>query len=213
MLMPMLAARALAEAAGVSAVAAATDTRRNRRRPLAAATRMDAAAAATSPSWRAWRVCATHLRATGRKCPRAAAFARPRSGPVGCQRLRSLTARRADAVIARTVSTRTLAAASVVLVSTLWRPAPGHSRPRNVNCLTAYHGKLLLSDDGQQATLQLWDVVGRRRVQEVGGIRKWNAPTSIPYMGLDKSFWVRDNTLCTMNWMAIAGSDAMEPAA
>ena len=103
----------------------------------------------------------------------------------------------------------------VVLVSTLsGAPHLAIHDLGTINCLTAYHGKLLLcSDDGQQATLQLWDVVGRRRVQEVGGIRKWNAPTSIPYMGLDKSFWVRDNTLCTMNWMAIAGSDAMEPAA
>ena len=71
----------------------------------------------------------------------------------------------------------------------------------SINSLAAHRGKLLLcSDDGQQATLQLWDVHAKTRVQEVGGIRKWNAPTSIGYLGYDKCFWVRDTTLCTMHW-------------
>lgn len=47
-----------------------------------------------------------------------------------------------------------------------------------LNVLAAHRGKLLIcSDDGQHATLTLWDVPARVRVQEVGGIRKWNAPT------------------------------------
>ena len=74
-----------------------------------------------------------------------------------------------------------------------------------INVLAAHHGKLLLcSDDGQQATLQVWDTCAKLLVQELGGIRKWNAPTSVCYMGHDRCFWVRDNVLCTMRWKAHA---------
>ena len=70
-----------------------------------------------------------------------------------------------------------------------------------INCLAAHRGKLVLCyDDGQQATLQIWDAVDKRLVQEVSGIRKWNAPTSITYLGYEKCFWVRDATICTMTW-------------
>ena len=70
-----------------------------------------------------------------------------------------------------------------------------------INCLAAHRGKLVLCyDDRQQATLQIWDAVDKRLVQEVSGIRKWNAPTSITYLGYEKCFWVRDATICTMTW-------------
>ena len=48
--------------------------------------------------------------------------------------------------------------------------------------------------------LQVWDAEAKRLVQEVSGIRKWNAPTNICYFGYDSCFWVRDTTLCTMTW-------------
>ena len=77
--------------------------------------------------------------------------------------------------------------------------------------MAAHRGKLVLcSDDGQQATLQVWDAVEKRMVQEVGGIRKWNAPTSITYMGYDRCLWVRDTTLCTMTWRAPSPPPAAE---
>ena len=76
-----------------------------------------------------------------------------------------------------------------------------------VNCMTAHRGKLLIcSDDGHQAMLQLWNLDARAGahgpalVQELGGIRKWNAPTSIAYMGCDRAFWVRDTTLSVLTW-------------
>jgi hypothetical protein len=70
-----------------------------------------------------------------------------------------------------------------------------------LNCLSAHRGKLLVcSDDGHHATLQIWDVPSRRLVQEVGGIRKWNAPTAVCYMGYEKAFWVRDAMMCTLRW-------------
>ena len=70
-----------------------------------------------------------------------------------------------------------------------------------VNCLAAARGKLVLcSDDGHHAAIAVWDVPRKTRVQELGGIRKWNAPTSICYIGYDRCFWVRDSQLCTMRW-------------
>ena len=33
----------------------------------------------------------------------------------------------------------------------------------------------------------------RSPYKELGGIRKWNAPTSICYIGYDRCFWVRDS--------------------
>jgi hypothetical protein len=71
-----------------------------------------------------------------------------------------------------------------------------------INCLACLRGKLLLcSDDGHQATLQLWDLTTQRLVQELGGIRKWNAPTHIAYMGCDRAIWVRDTTLSVLTWV------------
>ena len=69
------------------------------------------------------------------------------------------------------------------------------------SCLACLHSKLLVcSDDGHQATLQVWDLSAHRLVQELGGIRKWNAPTHIAYMGRDRAFWVRDTTLSVLTW-------------
>ena len=62
------------------------------------------------------------------------------------------------------------------------------------------NGGLWLTPTLAQATLAVWDVVKRSLVQEVGGVRKWNAPTSICYLGYDRCFWVRETTLCTMTW-------------
>ena len=71
-----------------------------------------------------------------------------------------------------------------------------------INCLACLRGKLLLcSDDGHQATLQLWDLTTQRLVQELGGIRKWNAPTHIAYIGCDRAIWVRDTTLSVLTWV------------
>ncbi len=93
----------------------------------------------------------------------------------------------------------------LVQVSRLSDGVPHFSIPGSgvINCLAAHRGKLVLcSDDGQQATLKLWDACGKRLVQEVSGIRKWCAPTSICYMGYDRCFWVRDTTLTTLTWRA-----------
>ena len=72
----------------------------------------------------------------------------------------------------------------------------------SVSCLAIHRGKLFVcSDDGYQATLQLWDVPSARLVQETGGVRKWSAPTSITYFGYDKAFWVRDTSLYVLTWV------------
>ena len=49
---------------------------------------------------------------------------------------------------------------------------------------------------------QLWDTGRKELVQEVGGIRKWNAPNAICYVGYEKCLWVRDATLCELRWRA-----------
>ena len=59
-----------------------------------------------------------------------------------------------------------------------------------------------------RARAQLWDVPRAKLIQETGGIRKWNAPSSIAYMGCDKAFWVRDTSLCTLAW-----AEPLPPAA
>ena len=73
-----------------------------------------------------------------------------------------------------------------------------------INCVAAHRGKLVLCcDDGHQATIQLWDVSGKGSlVQEISGIRKWNAPSAVAYMGYDRCFWVRDTTMVTLTWRA-----------
>ena len=79
----------------------------------------------------------------------------------------------------------------------------------------AHRGKLVLcTDDGQQATLEVWDCAGRRElVTSVSGIRKWNAPTDIAYFGYDRCFWVRDSMLVTMTWRGAVPEAARAPAA
>lgn len=91
----------------------------------------------------------------------------------------------------------------VVLVSSLVQgetylrlPGCGH-----LNCLAVHRSKLLVcGDDGQQATLHVWDLTRRARVQQIGGMRKWSAPTNISYFGHDCAIWLRDSTLCQMTW-------------
>ena len=45
------------------------------------------------------------------------------------------------------------------------------------------------------------------RVQQLGGIRKWNAPTSIAYFGYSSAWWVRDLNLCTLRFAAEEEAD------
>ena len=60
----------------------------------------------------------------------------------------------------------------------------------------------------------MWDACEKRLVQELAGIRKWNAPSSVCYMGFEKAFWVRDSTLWQMTWTAdAAGAGAADAAA
>ena len=80
----------------------------------------------------------------------------------------------------------------------------------SISCVAAHRGKLFVcSDDGYQATLQLWDMPIARLVQETGGIRKWSAPSSVAYMGYDKAFWVRDTSLYVLRWVEAPSNDAV----
>ena len=53
----------------------------------------------------------------------------------------------------------------------------------------------------------MWDLRKRTRVQQLGGIRKWNAPTSIAYFGYSSAWWVRDLNLCTLRFAAEEEAD------
>ena len=81
-------------------------------------------------------------------------------------------------------------------------------RVGQLNCLACHREKLLLcADDGHHATLEVWDLRKRTRVQQLGGIRKWNAPTSIAYFGYSSAWWVRDLNLCTLRFAAEEEAD------
>ena len=70
-----------------------------------------------------------------------------------------------------------------------------------VACFGLHRAKLIIcADDGQAATIQLWDLRRCERVQQLGGIRKWSAPTSIAYFGYDRALWLRDTNLSTLSW-------------
>ena len=81
-------------------------------------------------------------------------------------------------------------------------------RVGQLNCIACHREKLLLcADDGHHATLEVWDLRKRTRVQQLGGIRKWNAPTSIAYFGYSSAWWVRDLNLCTLRFAAEEEAD------
>ena len=81
-------------------------------------------------------------------------------------------------------------------------------RVGQLNCIACHREKLLLcADDGHHATLEVWDLRKRTRVQQLGGIRKWNAPTSIAYFGYSSVLWVRDLNLCTLRFAAEEEAD------
>ena len=81
-------------------------------------------------------------------------------------------------------------------------------RVGQLNCVACHREKLLLcADDGHHATLEVWDLRKRTRVQQLGGIRKWNAPTSIAYFGYSSAWWVRDLNLCTLSFAAEEEAD------
>ena len=85
---------------------------------------------------------------------------------------------------------------------------PTLPRVGQLNCIACHREKLLLcADDGHHATLEVWDLRKRTRVQQLGGIRKWNAPTSIAYFGYSSAWWVRDLNLCTLRFAAEEEAD------
>lgn len=83
----------------------------------------------------------------------------------------------------------------------------------SISCLALFRNKLLVcSDDGEVATLHVW-AVGTDDgvlVQQLGGLRKWNAPASIAYFGWDCAIWVRGSSMYTITWprtATLAGGD------
>lgn len=83
----------------------------------------------------------------------------------------------------------------------------------SIGCLALFRSKLLVcSDDGEAATLHVWSLGATEAVlvQQLGGIRKWNAPISFAYLGWDRAIWVRGATMYTIAWprsATLAGGD------
>ena len=44
-------------------------------------------------------------------------------------------------------------------------------------------------------------------LQQIGGIRKWHAPTGFAYFGYDSAFWVRDTSLYQLTWPETENTD------